>query len=381
MCKDCHRRALSARYLADRVAVLEVEDKDLAQMTLMEIARLLGAELLGNGDQVITGMAGIDEAMEGELTFVANPRYRKKLASTNASAAIVPPDIREAPVALLVTPAPYLAFSKALEFFYPPECPEPHISKQAWIDPSARLEKGVTVFPFAYVGKNAVVGARTVLNPFACVGEGVIIGEDCRLYPNVSVCDRCILGDRVILHSGVIVGADGFGFAQEGSRHLKIPQVGIVRIGDDVEIGAGSCIDRATMGETLIGRGTKIDNLVQVAHNVTVGEDVILVSQVGVSGSTVIGDRAVLGGQVGVAGHLRIGNDVKAGARSAIHSSVLDGKIVAGVPAMPYESFLKTIATFKHLPRLRERVIALEKEVEALKASGKSRNGEEEGGS
>lgn len=338
----------------------------MAEMTLQELARRLGAELVGDGDLVITGVAGIEEARAGELTFVANPRYRNKLLTTAASAAIVPPDVGAAPIALLVTPEPYVAFSKALEAFHPFERPRSGISPEAWIDRSARLGGGVTVFPFAYVGKEAQIGDRTILYPFAFVGDRARLGEDCCIHSHASIREGCELGRRVILQNGARVGTDGFGYALQGSRHCKIPQVGIVRIEDDVEIGANTCIDRATMGETRIGRGTKIDNLVQVAHNVRIGEDVVLVSQVGISGSTSVGDRSVLAGQVGVVGHIRIGKDVKIGAKSGVHTSILDGRIVSGIPTMPYGEFLKTMAALKYLPKMRERLRRLEKQVQAL---------------
>jgi UDP-3-O-[3-hydroxymyristoyl] glucosamine N-acyltransferase len=340
----------------------------LAGMTLDELAARLGAIVVGDGRTVVTGLAGIEEAREGQLTFVANPRYRSKLLSTCASAAIVPPDVQDAPVALLVTPDPYLAFTRALEILHPQERPEPGISRDAWLDPSARLGRGVTIFPFVYVGKEAEVGDRTVLYPFVYVGDRARLGEDCCIYPNVSIREGCRLGHRVILQSGAVVGSDGFGYAQEGSRHRKIPQVGIVHIEDDVEIGANACIDRGTMGETRIGRGTKIDNLVQVAHNVQIGEDVVLVSQTGISGSTSVGDRAVLAGQVGVVGHVRIGKDVKIGAKSGVHTSILDGRVVSGIPAMQYETFLKTMAALKHLPKMRERLRKLEKALREMQA-------------
>lgn len=342
----------------------------MVEMTLEELARRLGAEPVGDGKTVITGVAGIEEAGAGDLTFVANPRYRNKLLTTGASAAIVPPDLREAPIALLVTPEPYVAFAAALEVFHPRERPVSGVSPEAWVDPSARLGEGVTLFPFAYVGKDAEIGDRTLLYPFAFVGDRVRVGEDCCIYSNVSIREGCELGNRVILQNGVRVGTDGFGYALQGGVHQKIPQVGIVRIEDDVEIGANTCIDRATMGETRIGRGTKIDNLVQLAHNVRIGEDVILVSQVGISGSTSVGDRAVLAGQVGVVGHIRIGKDVKIGAKSGVHSSIRDGRIVSGIPTMPYEDYLKTMASLKYLPRIRERLRRLEKQVQALTGTG-----------
>lgn len=336
--------------------------------TLEELARLLNVPFVGDGSVRLSGVAGIEEAQEGDLTFVANPRYRSKLKHTRASAAIVPPDVSQAGIGLLISETPYLTFARALELFHPREPDEPGVSALAWVDPSARLGESVTVSPFVFVGKDSVVGARTVLHPFVYIGAHVRVGEDCRLYAHVSIRDRCVLGDRVILHDGVVIGADGFGFARDGTRHVKIPQVGIVRIEDDVEIGAHTCVDRATMGETRIGRGTKIDNLVQIAHNVRVGEDVLLVSQVGISGSTVIGDRAALGGQVGVVGHVRIGKDVQIGAKSGVHGSIPDGEIVSGIPTMPYGQFLKTMAAFKRLPQLREKVLRMEKDLAALRA-------------
>ncbi len=342
-------------------------------MTLEELADLLEATVIGDKKTVITGVAGIEDAREGDLTFVANPRYRSKLDTTGASAAIVPPDVEKAPLALLVTPEPYVAFTRALEVFHPRERPEIGISPEAWVDPSARLGKDVSIFPFAFVGKDAEIGDRTLVYPFCYVGDRVRVGEDCCLYSHVSIREGCLLGDRVILQNGVKLGSDGFGYAQRDGRHHKIPQVGIVRVEDDVEIGANTCIDRATMGETRIGRGTKIDNLVMLAHNVQIGEDVILVSQVGISGSTTVGDRAILAGQVGVAGHLRIGKEVQIGAKSGVHSSILDGRVVSGIPTMPYETFLKTMATLKHLPKMREKLRKLEKQVAALtKESGQS---------
>lgn len=350
----------------------------MVQKTLKEIARTLDAQVVGDDTTIVNSMAGIDEAEQGQLTFVANPRYRKKLLTTRASAAIVPPDVGEVPLALLVAPDPYLAFAKALELLHPQSLPESGISPDSRIHPSAQMGEGVTVFPFVYVGRNASIGARSILYPFSYIGEGARVGEDCTIHSHVSIREGCILGNRVILHSGVVVGSDGFGFAPQGHQHRKIPQIGIVHIEDDVEIGAGSCIDRATMGRTEIGRGTKIDNLVQIAHNVQIGEDVILVSQVGISGSTSVGDRAVIGGQVGVVGHIRIGKDVKIGAKSGIHSPIKDGKVIAGIPGMDYPNFLRTIAIFKNLPKMREKLLALEKEVAALK--GGSEAEEEKGG-
>ena len=337
------------------------------RVTVGELATRYGATVVGDKDLVICGVAGIDEASPGEMSFISNPRYHRKLFSTKASAAIVPKDIAQGPLTLLLSDNPYLTFAKVLGFFHPEERPAPGISDAAWIGKESVIGEGCSILPLVCIGHRVRIGPRTIIHPGACIGEDVSIGEDCLIYSNASVREGCVLGNRVIVHSGTVIGSDGFGFAREGARHFKIPQIGIVRIEDDVEIGANCCVDRATMGETVIGRGTKLDNLVQVAHNVRVGEDVILVAQVGISGSTEIGDRAMLGGQVGVVGHRRLGDDVRVGAKSGIHTNIPDGHVVAGIPAMPYQEFLKTIAIFKNLPRIRERIRKLEKEIRVLK--------------
>jgi UDP-3-O-[3-hydroxymyristoyl] glucosamine N-acyltransferase len=347
--------------------------------TLEEIARRIGAELRGDGSRQVEGIRGIEEAEASHVTFVANPKYRPNLLTTRAAGAIVSPDVTEAPLTLLVTPEPYRAFSEVLRIFHPDRRPPPGVSSDAHVDSSAEIAEGVTVSPFVVVGPNVTIGARTVLHPFVVLEEGSAVGADCTLYPHVSLRSGCVLGDRVILHNGVQVGSDGFGFVPEGTRLQKIPQVGIVRIEDDVEVGAGSCIDRATMGATRIGRGTKIDNLVQVAHNVQIGENVILVSQVGISGSTTIGDRTVLAGQTGVAGHLHIGKDVKAAAKTGIISSVKDGSLISGGPCMDHRRHLRVQAVFKKLPEMRNKLRKLEQEIRDLRKGTKHLDGEGEG--
>lgn len=347
-------------------------------LTLDEIARRIGAEVRGDGSRVVEDVRGIEEAGEAHLTFVANPRYLPKLSSTRAAGAIVSPGVPETPTTLLVTPEPYRAFAEVLRLFHPERRPPPGVSPDARVDPSACLGEGVSVGPFVFVGPRAKVGDRSVLHPFVLLEEGAVVGADCVLYPHVSVRAGCVLGERVVLHNAVQVGADGFGFVPEGARLQKIPQVGIVRIEDDVEVGAGTCIDRATMGETRVGRGTKIDNLVQVAHNVQIGEDVILVSQVGISGSTTIGDRTVLAGQTGVAGHLHIGKDVKAAAKTGIISSLKDGSLVSGQPCMDHRRHLRVLAVFKQLPEMRARLRRLEQELEALRSAAAGPDAERE---
>jgi UDP-3-O-[3-hydroxymyristoyl] glucosamine N-acyltransferase len=330
---------------------------------LRELAGRLGCELLGDGEAEATGVAGIEEAGPGDVTFVANPRYARHLAATRAAAVILAPG-QDAPVPRLVSTQPYLAFARAVALLRPPARPAPGVHPSAQVDPSAELGPGVHVGPLAVVGPGARVGARTALHPHVVLYEGVEVGEDCVLHSGVQVRERCRLGSRVVVQNGAVIGADGFGFARDGEgRYHKFPQVGIVVIGDDVEIGALTAVDRAALGETRIGRGSKLDNLVQVGHSVTIGEDTVLAGQVGIAGSTRVGSRVTLAGQVGVAGHLAIGDGVVATAQTGIPGSVDAGAVVSGYPAIDNRSWLKASAVFARLPELQRRVRELERRV------------------
>ena len=347
-----------------------------AVKTLSELAQYVGGRVIGDGQVVIGKVASIEEAGPGEITFVANPRYQSFLASCGASAVIVGPGVASglSPVAgkgYLETADPYLAFAKILCLFSPPVLHDKTVSPLAHIDPTASLQEEVTVFPHAFVGARVKVRRRSVLYPGVSLGDGVEVGEDCILYPNVVVREGCRLGNRVILHAGVVIGSDGFGYAGEGDGRVKIPQVGIVDVEDDVEIGANTTVDRATLGRTVIGRGTKIDNLVQIAHNVTIGENSIIAAQAGVAGSTRIGNNVVLAGQAGVVNHVKIGDGARIGPQAGIPRSVPPGALLSGaIAAAPHQEWLKVMTLLPRLPKLWNRVRTLEKKLSQLLKGG-----------
>ena len=335
-------------------------------MKLRELAERLGCALRGDGDVEVAGVAGIEQAGPGDVTFLANPRYASHLAGTRAGAVILAPG-HEAPVACLVTDQPYLAFVRAVAMLRPPSRPAPGVHPSAQVDPTAVLGPDVHVGALAVVGRGVRLGARSTVHPHVVLYEGVAVGEDCVLHSGVQVRERCRLGNRVVVQNGAVIGGDGFGFARDqGGRYQKFPQVGIVVIEDDVEIGALSAIDRAALGETRIGRGTKLDNLVQVGHSVAIGEDSVLAGQVGIAGSARIGSRVTLAGQVGVAGHLTIGDGVVATAQTGIPGSVEEGAVVSGYPAIENRAWLRSSAVFAKLPELQKRLRALERKVESL---------------
>ncbi len=348
-------------------------------MRLGELAERLGAELRGDPGVEVRGVAPLDRAGADEVSFLSNPKYAPLLATTGAAAVIVAPGVEVPGRAALVTENPYLAFARAVALLHPQELPRRGVEPGAWIHPSARLGPDVTALSGCYVDEEAEVGDRTVLFPGAYVGRGARIGRDCVLYPNAVVREGCVLGDRVILQPGAVVGSDGYGYARDGSRHVKIPQVGIVVLEDDVEVGANTTIDRAALGETRIRRGTKIDNLVQIGHNVEVGEDCLIVAQVGVSGSTRVGNRVVLAGQVGLVGHIKIGDGAMVGAQSGVTGDVPAGAAVTGSPALPHREFLRIQPVVRRLPELRQKVRQLERRLAELEARlGTEASGEEE---
>lgn len=333
---------------------------------LSEIAEFLNGTVVGNGDIVINDIKGIDEAKEGDLTFIANPKYRRKLETTNASAILVSTGTEDPNKNLVIVKDPYVALAKILGVFYPEEREPVKISKDAFIADGAEIAADVTIYPGTYIGRGAKIGSGVILYPNVFVGNDAIIGKDSILYPNVSVYRRCRVGERVILHAGVVVGSDGFGFANPGTENLKIPQTGIVQIDDDVEIGANTTIDRGTIGKTWIQRGVKIDNLVQIAHNVVIGEKSIIVSMVGISGSTTLGKSVILGGQVGVIGHITIGDNVMVGAQSGVPEDIPPNQVVSGSPHMPHRSWLRMQALLPKLPEMRKTMNSLLKRVEEL---------------
>jgi UDP-3-O-[3-hydroxymyristoyl] glucosamine N-acyltransferase len=333
---------------------------------LRELAARLGCELRGDGGVEVRGVAGIERAGPGDLTFLANPRYASRLATTRASAVLVAPG-HEANVPCLVSQNPYLDFTRAVALLRPAVPAAPGVHPSAKVDPTAVLGKGVHVGALAVVGARVRLGARTVLHPHVVLYDDVETGEDCVLHSGVQVREGCRLGHRVVVQNGAVIGGDGFGFARDGEgRYHKFPQVGIVVVEDDVEIGALTAVDRAALDETRIGRGTKLDNLVQVGHSVTIGEDCVLAGQVGIAGSARIGSRVTLAGQVGVAGHLTIGDGATATAQTGIPGSVDAGKVVSGYPAIENRAWLRSSAVFAKLPELQRRLRELERRVESV---------------
>jgi UDP-3-O-[3-hydroxymyristoyl] glucosamine N-acyltransferase len=337
-------------------------------LKLLDIAERLACRLDGDGDLEIQRVAPIERAEAGDLTFIANPKYQAHLSTTRASAVIVPETLEgRGFAALLRTPQPYLAFARAVELLSDAPKPAPGIDRSSAVAPDAVLGDGVSIGAFAVVGAGTVIGARTVVYPHTVIGPGARIGDDCVIHAHVSIRERVAIGDRVVIQDGAVIGSDGFGFVkQDDGSHLKIPQHAAVVIEDDVEIGANTTIDRPAVGETRIGAGTKIDNLVQIAHGVTVGRRVLFASQVGIAGSTIVGDDVVLAGQVGVAGHLRLGKGVVATAQSGIPNSVDDGAFISGYPAIDNREWLKSSAVFRQLPALKKRVADLEKRLADL---------------
>jgi UDP-3-O-[3-hydroxymyristoyl] glucosamine N-acyltransferase len=338
-------------------------------LKLKDIAERLGCRLEGDGDLEIHRVSGIGEAGPGDLTVFSNGKSVAELRATRASAVILAPDAGPAPGAMLRHSQPYLAFAQAVELFADGWRPAAGAHPQAILGEGVHLGEGASVGPFAAVGDGAVIGARTLVYPHVVIGRHARIGDDCILHARVSIRERVRVGDRVIIQDGAVIGSDGFGFARRSDgTHQKIPQVGGVVIEDDVEIGAHTAIDRPAVGETRIGAGSKIDNLVQVAHGVTLGRNVLLAAQVGVAGSTTIEDGVTLAGQVGVAGHLTIGKGVIATAQTGIPNSVEAGAFISGYPAIANRDWLKSSAVFRRLPEMRKQVAELEARIRELEA-------------
>ena len=335
--------------------------------TLAELAAELGGHVVGDAGVEIRGVAGIREAQSGDITFIANSRYDSYLSETKASAVICSRETRESPVPLLQVDNPYLAFQRIVRLFRPELFHAvPGVHPSAVVDPAAIVGEGASIGAHCVIEAGARVGARTVLMPGCYLGIQSSVGEDGMLYPRVTIREECHVGDRVILHPGVVIGADGFGFAFDAGSYHKVPQVGGVIIGDDVEIGANTTVDRATTDFTRIGDGTKIDNLVQIGHNVNIGKHCIIVAQVGISGSTQLEDFVVIGGQAGVAGHITLGKGAQIAGQSGVSKSVPAGAMVFGTPAMALNVFKRMNAYLHKLPRLFDKAKHLEERIERL---------------
>ena len=338
-------------------------------MKLRDIAERLQCHLEGDGEIEIHRVAAIEDAGAGDLTFFTNPKYARALKTTRASAVILSEKAESAPCAMLRASHPYVAFARAVELFVPNNRPLAGIHRLAEVAPSAAIAPDAVIGPFAVVGEGARIGARTLLYSHVTVGAGANIGEDCVLHAHASIRERVHIGNRVVVQDGAVVGSDGFGFATnpDGTHH-KIPQIGAVVIEDDVEIGANATIDRPAVGETRIGAGTKIDNLVQVAHGVMIGQNVLLAAQVGIAGSTTIEDSVTLAGQVGVSGHITVGKGTIATAQTGIPNSVDPGSFISGYPAISNRDWLKSSAVFRKLPELRKAIADLDARLAEVEA-------------
>ncbi|MFH1062594.1 MAG: UDP-3-O-(3-hydroxymyristoyl)glucosamine N-acyltransferase [Candidatus Omnitrophota bacterium] len=335
--------------------------------TLNEIAQLIDGSVVGDGNIEIVGVSGIKEAKKGEITFVANPKYISLMDHTNASAIITTPDVKQSSKPLILTENPSLAFAKLLTLVAPEESNHyKGIHPSAVIGENVKIGKDAAIYPFVVIEDYAEIGDNTVLCAGVFVGHNTIIGKNTVVYPHVSIRERVIIGDRVIIHSGTVIGSDGFGFATVKGLHQKIPQIGTVVIEDDVEIGANVTIDRARFDKTLIKHGTKIDNLVQIAHNVVIGENSIIVAQAGISGSTTLGKNVTLAGQAGVIGHINIGDNAVVAAQAGVTKSVPENTCVSGYPAKPHKKAKRINACIQKLPDLYKLVNELEEKIATL---------------
>jgi len=340
-------------------------------LTLGQVAELVGGRVIGDPDLKVSGIGSLDDAVEGQITFLANPKYSAKVETTKASAVILPPGAQGFGKDIVETRNTYLAFAKLLTVF----CHTPHpikgVMDGAVVSKDVRLGADVSVYPGAFIGEGAIIGDRTVIHPNVVIYNNVTIGDDVVLHSNVSIRERCRIGSRVIVHSGAVIGSDGFGYVPDGKKYFKIPQIGIVVIEDDVEIGANTTIDRAALDVTLIRRGVKLDNLVQIAHNCSIGEDTAIAAQTGVAGSTSIGNNVTIGGQAAISGHIRICDNVMLGGRCGVMNNIDKPGAFSGLPAVPVRDWLKTTAVYSRLPEMRKTISEIENRLSLLEAGRK----------
>lgn len=340
------------------------------EFTAKQIAEVVNGEVVGDENVAVSVFSKIEEGKPGSLTFLSNPKYTNYIYSTEASIVLVSSKFvpeHEVKATMIKVENPYDCLARLMMMYESAKPKKKGIDPLAFVSPSAKVGEDVYIGAFAYIGENAVIGDDTKIYPHAYVGDNVKIGENATLYQHVSVYAECRVGNNCILHSGCVIGADGFGFAPTENGYEKIPQIGNVVLEDDVEIGANTCIDRATMGSTIVHKGAKIDNLVQIAHNDEIGSNTVIAAQTGVAGSTKIGEWCMFGGQVGVAGHITVGNKVNVGAQTGVNSHVEGNQTIMGYPAMSYRDFMKTSVLQRKLPDMMKRIDALEKEIKALK--------------
>lgn len=340
------------------------------EFTAKQIAAYIGGEIVGDENATVHTFAKIEEGMPGALSFLSNPKYTAYIYDTQSSIVLVNSDfVPEKPInaTLIKTANAYESLAKLMMLYESVKPKKQGISSMASIAESATIGENVYIGPFVCIGEKAVVGNSTIIEANVSIGDGATVGDNCLLYNGVTIYHDCRVGNRCILHAGSVVGSDGFGFAPGANGYDKIPQIGIAILEDDVEIGANTCIDRATMGATIIKRGVKLDNMVQIAHNVVIDEHTVMAAQCGVAGSTKVGSWCMVGGQTGISGHIKIGNQVKVGGHSAIANSVKDGKAVMGYPAFDHKQFARASVVFKKLPEMYREMDTLKKELESLK--------------
>lgn len=341
-------------------------------MKIKELSAALNCDFIGEPETLITSVAPIENARPGDLTFLSNRKYRRYLATTEASAIILE-NVEDAPEgkAAIISPAPYLTFAEAVNMIFPPITPERGVHPSAIVAPSARIGENVSIGPYSVIGDNVTIGANVSILAHCVIYQDARIGDGVLIHSHCVIREGCRLGDRVILQNNVVIGGDGFGYAKRPDNSwLKIRQAGIVIIEDDVEIGAGAAIDRATIGSTVVSKGAKIDNLVQIGHGSFVGQNTLLCAQVGLAGSTRVGNEVILSGQVGAAGHLEIGDRVIATAQTGIPNSVEAGKVISGYPAIDNRDWLKSSAIFAQLPKLQREIRELKARLTKLEDQG-----------
>ncbi len=340
----------------------------IKKVRLQELAELVQGEVIGDGEILISDVSGLDTAGEGDISFLAKSAKKALLDTTDASAVIVPLDIEEAPQPAIRVKSPYLASAIIHNYLLEEEFIARGIHEKAHVGSDCTMGEKITIEAFAVIGDSVTLGERVRIRAGVVIGDNVTIGDDCDIHPNVVIEEGSVLGNRIILHAGTVIGSDGYGYApDEQGCHIKRPQVGIVQIDDDVEIGANCCVDRAAFGVTWIKAGTKIDNLVQVAHNVVLGENCLLVGQSAVAGSTILGRNVVLGGKAAVVGHITVNDGVMVAGQSGVTKNFPPGSVVGGTPAIQMTQYARAAAGFSKIPDLRNEVRALKKELEEVK--------------
>jgi UDP-3-O-[3-hydroxymyristoyl] glucosamine N-acyltransferase len=346
------------------------EEKPIS-LTVAKLARLLNCTYRGKGNTEITGVASLREAKKGDLVFFSHPKYREQLDGTKASAAILPSDEKFDRIPVILSENPQLSFVQAIEYFFKPLLPSPGIHPQSYVSPTASVERDVSIGAFVFIGDQVEIGRGSIIFPLSAVYSGSKIGCNCLIHSHVSIREGSLIGNRVIIHNGAVIGSDGFGYLPDKEKvQIKIPQKGIVVIEDDVEIGANTTVDRASLGKTVIKRGTKIDNLVQIAHNVEVGPHAILAAQTGIAGSSFIGRNVIAAGQVGIADHITIGDNVIIAAKTGVTKDIPPNSMIAGTPHLEIREWRKAWASIpqlydwlKEIKRLKKKIEELEKKI------------------